>query len=145
LADSTQHYKNHAKIVPLYHYFIFLALSANLGLALMDVVGAPGGRTIIEVLVAAALVVLAYYARVFALRVQDRVIRLEMRLRMREVLPSELQPRVNEFTVGQLVAMRFASDEELPELAAQVLRDQIRDGNTIKQMIRAWEADHVRA
>ena len=83
------------------------------------------------------------YARVFALKAQDRVIRLEMRLRMKELLPPALQPRVNEFAPGQLVAMRFASDAELPDLARQVLDGNVQDKKTIKAMIKDWQADYL--
>jgi hypothetical protein len=88
---------------------------------------------------------LFFAARVFALTVQDRVIRLEMRLRMKDVLPADLQPRILEFTPGQLVALRFASDGELPDLARAVLKDGIKDKKTIKQMITHWQADELRA
>jgi hypothetical protein len=96
-------------------------------------------------LVALALARLALYARGFALRVQDRVIRLEMRLRLHQLLPPDLQSRLDEFTVPQLLAMRFASDDELPTLAATVLNDRITDRNRIKQMVSSWQADHLRA
>jgi hypothetical protein len=95
-------------------------------------------------LVAAALILVALFARTFALRAQDRVIRLEMRLRLRELLPAALQPRIGEFTPVQLIAMRFASDQELPSLAERVLADRITDRRTIKKLIVAWEADHLR-
>jgi hypothetical protein len=85
------------------------------------------------------------FARVFALTVQDRVIRLEMRLRMRELLPADLQPRINEFTHKQLVAMRFASDAELPALARTVLDERLTDGTAIKRLVRDWQADTLRA
>lgn len=65
--------------------------------------------------------------RIFALTVQDRVIRLEMRLRLRELLPAGLQPGIPEFSVSQLVALRFASDAQLPELCATVLERNIHD------------------
>lgn len=108
-------------------------------------VQAPSTDTILGVVTAAALLVLTFYARAFALTVQDRVIRLEMRLRLRELLPAALRSRIHEFTKGQLVAMRFASDAELPSLAEKVLQDRIEDRSTIKKMIATWEADHLRA
>jgi hypothetical protein len=95
--------------------------------------------------VAVALILLFFLARVMALTVQDRVIRLEETLRMRALLPADLQPRIGEFTVKQLVALRFASDAELPELARQVLDGRIQDQKAIKKLIRAWRADYQRA
>ena len=77
--------------------------------------------------------------------VQNRVIRLEERIRMRAPLPSDLQPRIEEFTVPQLVALRFARDEELPALAREVLDKHIEDRNAIKQKVTRWRADHLRA
>jgi hypothetical protein len=101
--------------------------------------------SIIEVLVAIALLVLAFCARIFALTVQDRIIRLEMRLRLQQVLPADLLPRISEFTVAQLVSLRFAGDEELPDLARRVLADKITDRKTIKKMVQNWQADLLRA
>jgi hypothetical protein len=77
--------------------------------------------------------------------VQDRVIRLEMLLRMQQMLPVDLRPRIGEFTVGQLVALRFASDAELPDLARKVLQDKVTDRKAIKQLVRDWQPDHLRA
>lgn len=102
-------------------------------------------RSVLSVLVAAALLVLYFYTRRFAWTVQDRVIRLEMRLRLTELLPGELRQRIPEFTVGQLVALRFASDAELPELARKVLEEKINDRKVIKQLVKDWQADNLRA
>ena len=100
---------------------------------------------VVAFLLAIGLVILFFCARIFALRVQDRVIRLEMRLRMEKILPAELRARIPEFTPVQLIALRFASDEELPELARKVLTEKIEDRKTIKKMIRHWNADYLRA
>jgi hypothetical protein len=80
-----------------------------------------------------------------ALTVQDRVIRLEMRLRLRELLSPDLRSRINDLTHRQLVAMRFASDEELPELAREVLEGKLATSNEIKQRVKSWQADWLRA
>jgi len=87
----------------------------------------------------------ALFARMFALTVQDRVIRLEMRLRMQQVLPQDLRGRIPEFTVGQLVSLRFASDAELTALARKVLDEKLTDRKTIKKLIRDWQPDLLRA
>jgi hypothetical protein len=97
------------------------------------------------VIVAAALLLGFLSARTFALTVQDRVVRLEERLRLAALLPVDLQPRVGEFTLEQLVALRFASDAELPALARKVLDDQINDRKAIKQMVKTWRPDYLRA
>jgi hypothetical protein len=145
VAEKTQSFENHARLVPAFHGFVFLAFFVNFGWSALRLVRAPGVDTGVALLVATALIVFAYYARTFTLTVQDRVIRLEMRLRLKELLPAELQPRIHDFTRGQLVAMRFASDAELPALAEKVLQDKILDRKVIKQMIANWEADHLRA
>jgi hypothetical protein len=130
--------------MPLFHLFVVPVLVLNLVWQARPLVAAPSLATAAPALVAAALVGLAFAARIFALTVQDRLIRLEMRLRLQQVLPLGLHPRIPEFTINQLVAMRFASDGELPELAQRVLLDRIDNRKTIKKMIRQWEADHQR-
>lgn len=145
MAEPVQTYKNHAKIVPLYHYVVFPLLVINLVFAIKTAVTEPAVATVVAAATALALVFLFFFARGFALKVQDRVIRLEMRMRLRELLPAALHPRINEFTAGQLVALRFASDAELPELAEKVLRDRITDKKAIKLMVQHWTADDLRA
>ena len=144
MAEPQQSLQNHARMVPAYHYFVFGAFTINLAVSIANLASAPSFATVAGVLTAAALIVLALYARVFALRAQDRVIRLEMRLRMKDLLPPALQPSINEFTPGQLVAMRFASDAELPDLAAKVLAGNVQDKKTIKGMIKEWQGDYLR-
>ena len=85
------------------------------------------------------------YARLFALRVQDRVIRLEERLRYERILPEELGWRVDELTVDQFISMRFAGDEELEQLMRKVLDDKLTKRKAIKQLIKNWRADYLRA
>jgi hypothetical protein len=144
MPEPVQTYKNHAKLVPMFHFVVLPLLLVNLVWAAKVAVQTPDTATIIAVATAAALVILAFLSRVFALKVQDRVIRLEMRLRLRELLPAALHSRIAEFTAGQMVAMRFASDAELPELAQAVLRDRITDKKAIKLMIKDWTPDHHR-
>jgi hypothetical protein len=145
MAQTPQTHANHGRIIPLYHGFVLMTFVANLAWAVRQVIVAPGVGTALALLMAAALIILSFYVRIFALKVQDRVIRLEMRLRLKDILPAPLQSRIAEFSPGQLVAMRFASDAELPALAEQVLRDNIQDKKAIKQMVRDWQADYLRA
>ena len=79
------------------------------------------------------------------LKVQDRVIRLEERLRYERVLPADLKPRIGEFTVSQLVSLRFASDAELPALARKVLEEKMNERKAIKRMVKTWRPDYSRA
>ena len=142
---GTQSFQNHAKFVPLFHFVAAPILLTNFVWSAARAFTRPGWDTALAALVAAALVITLFLARVFALKVQDRVIRLEMRLRMRELLPPDLHPRMAEFTPGQLVALRFAGDRELPVLARRVLDERLQDKKAIKQMIADWQADHLRA
>ena len=113
-----QNFENHVKIDPPYHFFAIPVFGINLvwslyrlwklGLSFVGIFG---------VIFAAAMVVLLFKARLFALAVQDRVIRLEERLRYERLLPADLKARIEEFTIAQLVSLRFASDAELPALA----------------------------
>jgi hypothetical protein len=145
MPEPVQTYKNHAKFVPLFHYVVFPLLVLNLVWAARVALRAPTTESIVAAGTAIALVLLAFFARTFALKVQDRVIRLEMRMRLRELLPASLHPRIAELTAGQMVALRFASDAELPELVQAVLRDRITDKKAIKLMIKNWTADDHRA
>jgi len=138
-----QSYARHRRNRPVY-WFVYAVFVADLIWASYRFVQTPSVGLALAMLTGIALLILALYARIFALTVQDRVIRLEMRLRLRELLPASLHSRIGEFTKGQLVALRFASDAELPELAEKVLRDNIQDRAAIKQMVKDWEADHLR-
>lgn len=142
---SPQTFANHARIVPAYHYVAFPLFAINFFFALYQVVTAFSWANLVSFGVAIALILLFFVARVMALTVQDRVIRLEETLRLRALLPADLQARVGEFSVKQLVALRFASDAELPDLARRVLDGKIQDQKAIKQMVRDWRADFQRA
>ncbi len=140
-----QNFENHTRIVPPFHLVALPILALNLIWSIVRVIRHFSFDAIVALLLAVALVIVAVFARVFALTVQDRVIRLEMRLRLAQLLPADLKPRIGEFTAGQLVALRFASDEELPELARKVLTDGIQGRAAIKKMVRNWQPDWLRA
>jgi hypothetical protein len=101
--------------------------------------------SVMDVLVGAALIALFVFVRRSAVAVQDRVIRLEMRLRLAGLLPPDLHPRIHEFTLDQLISLRFAGDTELPGLARKVLDEKLNDRKAIKQLIEDWQADYLRA
>jgi hypothetical protein len=143
--ERVQNFENHARIVPAYHGFVFFVFVINLIWSLVDLRFGITFASAMRVLIAAALIVLFFKARIFALTVQDRVIRLEMQLRLAHLLPADLQPRIGEFTVSQLVSLRFAGDDELPALARQVLDEKLSDRKTIKRRIRNWQPDLLRA
>lgn len=138
----SQNLENHARYVPLYHFALSLMILAFLGHSIWALVRGTGDAT--SVLLGVILVLLFYYCRVFPLAVQDRLIRLEMRLRLRELLPGELHPRISELTPDQLIGLRFAGDGELPELVGRVLEGSLSGRQEIKKAIRDWQADHCR-
>jgi cell division protein FtsL len=143
---AEQNFSNHVRWLPGFHFFVMPVMALNFGRSIYQwKVAGFSLDAFINVLTAAALIMLMLYARLFALKVQDRVIRLEERMRLEKLLPADLKPRIEEFTSGQLVAMRFACDAELPALARKVLEENIRGGKAIKQMVRTWRADYLRA
>jgi len=147
---AEQNYSNHSRVVPGYHFVTFGILVINLLWSLYRLfwpamAEMPVFDRLLGVLVAGALVGVAFYARIFALAVQDRVIRNEMRARLATVLPPDLRARIGELRRGQLVALRFAGDEELPELTRQVLEGKLASQKDIKKAIRSWQADDLRA
>jgi uncharacterized membrane protein (DUF485 family) len=141
-----QNYSNHVRWVPLFHFFVLPVLLANFFTSVFSwrFLGFSWGW-LIGMLTALALFILAVFARAFALKVQDRVIRIEERQRCERLLPAELKSRIEEITPGQFVALRFASDDELPGLVNKVLTDKISDTKTIKQMVKNWRGDYLRA
>ena len=135
---------NHVRVVRGYLTALILLL-INLIWAVGRLAARPSWAAGENVLLAVALFLLGGYARRFALTVQDRVIRLEMRLRLQAVLPPEMRPRIAELTLAQLIALRFASDAELPALTAKVLDEGCRSKPAIKALIRDWQPDELRA
>ena len=121
MADAVQSYKKHARFLPGFHFFVIPVLLVNLLNEIRHVWLDPSRHFMFQALVAAALLTAAFLSRIQALTVQDRVIRLEMRLRLRGILPPDLQPNIDTLTHRQLVALRFASDAEMADLVRDVL------------------------
>ena len=143
--EPTQNFKNHAKVVPPYHFVAGPILILNFVWTCIVLIRIHTFGSLVSFLVSIALIIMLLYGRAFSLKVQDRVIRLEMQLRLQRLLPADLQPSISSLTVGQLVALRFASDAELPGLVRKVLGDKIEDRKAIKQMIQNWQPDNLRA
>jgi hypothetical protein len=144
MTEATQTYATHRQFIPRYHFFAFGVFCLNALWALWSLIRFPSVGTFLGVLVAAALLVLIWDARAMALRAQDRVIRVEMERRCDRVLPADLRGRFDELTLGQVIALRFASDRELPGLVQRVLTDRITDGEAIKKLITEWRPDTYR-
>lgn len=141
----TQDFAHHVRWLPPYHFVVGPILLVNLGATAWQLTKSQDWPSLLAALVALALVLLYFYARYMVVRVQDRVIRLEERLRMERLLPADLKGQIGTFSVDQLVALRFASDGELPTLARTVLEKGITDRREIKAMITTWRADYQRA
>ncbi|MHB8503007.1 MAG: DUF6526 family protein [Candidatus Acidiferrales bacterium] len=143
---AEQNFSNHTKFFPPFHFFVLPVMLVNFGwsiyrwkLAGFSVDG------LVSVVVAFALLLGFLCARMMVLKVQDRVIRMEERMRFERVLPADMQARVGDFTIDQLVALRFASNAELPELARKVLDEKLNNRKEIKQLIKTWRPDFIRA
>jgi hypothetical protein len=142
---ETQSFANHRKFFPFFHFFVLPVLFLNVVNAGRHAWQGPNRSTGFALLVAIGILSLAFAARRMALRVQDRVIRLEQTQRMRACLPPDLQARIGELTLGQMVALRFAGDTELAELMREVLAGKLKSQNDIKKQIKNWQADFLRA
>ena len=143
---AEQSFEHHAKWVPPFHFFLLPVLLINIGFSIYWCVKTwltVGG--VLNVFVAVAIFVGFGIGRGMVLKVQDRVIRIEERIRFERVLPADMHPRISEFTVDQLVALRFASNAELPELARKVLDENLKGRKEIKRMIKTWRPDFLRA
>ena len=145
MADSGQNYKNHARFFPPFH---FVAAPITLLYFLNEVRHLwmnPNRATAFAALVAFGILAAVFASRLMALKVQDRVIRLEERMRMRGLLPSDLHGRIHELTPPQIVALRFAGDAELESLVREVLAGKLTSQKAIKMAIKDWRGDYLRA
>ena len=138
-----QTYSNHTRIDPAFHYFLAPVLLITLVATVVHLVRHPHLGSLWRVVLALALVVLAVKARTYALKAQDRVIRLEERLRLAALLPEPLRARIGELQIRQLIALRFASDAELPALVEQALTEKLTE-KQIKQAVQNWRPDEYR-
>jgi len=139
-----QTFENHARYVPLFHFVLSAILLFNLVWTTVHLAKAPSAQHVVDVVLAVAFAIMFIYIRYFPLRVQDRVIRLEETQRIQRLAP-DLAARVGEFTLGQLVGLRFASDAELPALARRVLDEKLTDRTAIKKLVKSWRPDYLRA
>ena len=145
MAQTPQTLKNHARFFPLFHFFVAPVLIINFLVAAWRTYQAPSAGTAWATVVALTLVGLALASRLMALTVQDRLIRLEMRLRLQQLLGPDLAARVSEIDRPQFVALRFASDAELPDLVRDVLAGKLETQKAIKERVRNWQPDYFRA
>jgi hypothetical protein len=128
----------------MWHFFAIPVLVINVFVVAINFVKDPRLINGWAVIVAIALTVGIFLSRSMPLRAQDRIIRLEERGRLERVLPSDLRGRVGELTETQLIAIRFAADDEVPELTRRTLNGELKSQGDIKRAIRNWRADHLR-
>lgn len=139
-----QNYSNHTRFFPLFHFVVVPLLALNFLSHLVRLFMTPNWTLAFWTLLSITLILLALASRLMALKVQDRIIRLEERLRYNNILSSDLAAKANDLPLGQIIAMRFASDEELPALAERVLSGELKTGKDIKLAVKNWRGDHLR-
>ena len=138
-----QNYENHGRFDPWFHFFLVPIASISLVAAIVNLVRFPRFGSAWLVVIAIASVVAVFKMRLYSLKVQDRVIRLEERVRLQQILAEPLRSRVPELTVGQLVALRFASDAELSPLVTRALNEKLSKDD-LKKAVTLWRADFFR-
>ena len=151
MADNTpQSFSNHTRLDPLFHFFIIPVFAIGVVFSLIHLFAhlshsdaRDNLHAALIILLAVALLTLVFKVRLYSLKVQDRVIRLEERLRLMQLLPEPLRSRIPEITEDQLCGLRFASDAELPKLAERALNEKLTR-KQIKQAVQTWRPDNWR-
>ena len=143
MPQPEQNLKNHARFDPMFHGFLFVGAVILLGATIYGLVRRPDGLGVMRLFAVLWAIVLMFKTRLYALKVQDRVIRLEERLRLTQLLPDSMRARIGELSEGQLIALRFASDAEVAGLVQQTL-DGNWDRKQIKSAIKNWRPDYLR-
>jgi hypothetical protein len=144
MSMRSQTYSTHRRFHAWFHFIGVPILAINVLVKLVQAVRFPSLASAWEVVVAIALVIAIVLARSYALTVQNRVIRIEERARMQRCLPEDLRARIDELKTSQLIALRFCSDDELPEVTREILSGELRERDEIKRRIRDWRADWLR-
>jgi hypothetical protein len=139
-----QNYKNHTRWFPLFHFVIMPLLLGNLVWQSYQLYYDRSWDRAEWVGMAVVFVLMTLVGRLQALRVQDRLIRLEERLRFSKVLSAELAATASDLKVGEMIALRFASDDELGDLVTKVANKELKTQKEIKLAIKDWQADHLR-
>jgi hypothetical protein len=143
MSQPEQNLKNHARTDPIYHFVLAIIFFLNPIFCVVNFFHAKSWFNGWLIVVAIGLILLVFKTRLYPLKVQDRAIRLEERLRLTQLLAEPLRARITELSESQLIGLRFASDEELPVLAAQALNEHLTS-KQIKQRIVHWRPDHFR-
>ncbi|MBX3174296.1 MAG: hypothetical protein KF709_07775 [Gemmatimonadaceae bacterium] len=144
MAAQPQSYRTHARWFPMYHFFASPVTGLYALHSLLYLTQHFSWWHLAESLFACALFAGVLSSRIMAVTVQNRLVRLEMRLRLKEVLPAAMHARIPELRVKQLIALRFASDAELPGLVERTLKGEFATHRDIKRAITDWQPDYLR-
>ena len=144
MSTTPQSYANHTRWHPLFHFVVMPVLLINVIWTIVDCVRYPTWNCHWWIVVSVALVLLGFMTRTYSLKVQDRLIRLEEQLRYQRLLSADLAQQAASLAVGQIIALRFAADEELEGLVREVLGGRLTKPAEIKQAIKHWRADEFR-
>ena len=142
--ETTQTFANHTRWHPAFHFFVLPVMLINLIWSIVQFVMSPGWNSGWWMVVSLALLLLTFFVRTNSLKVQDRIIRLEEKLRYQQVLSPAVVQQTNGLSVGQIVALRFAGDDELEELVSAVAAGKLAKPKDIKQAVKNWRADTFR-
>ncbi len=144
MANAPQTYANHTRWHPLFHFFLVPVMVINLIWSIVLCYQNPGWTQCWWVVLSIGLIVMMFLVRTNSLKVQDRLIRLEEQLRYQRLLTADLAQRAAGLSPGQIIALRFAPDEELEILVSEVLGGNLKRPKEIKQAIKNWRADQFR-
>lgn len=144
IMPEIQSYKNHVRWFPLVHLVITPILFINIIWQIAALSQEKTWERANGLLIAVVLMLISLAARLQALRAQDRVIRLEERLRYPAILSPEQLTRSNGLSISQIIARRFASDDELPGLVERISNGELKTNKEIKLAIQNWRGDYLR-
>jgi hypothetical protein len=144
MADQTQTFSTHRRFIPAFHFFALPVLLINVFVVAVQFWKDPRLINAWPVLVAIALAIGISWSRFMPLRAQDRIIRLEERTRLERLLPADLRGRISELTERQLIAIRFAPDNEVPDITRRALSGELKSPGEIKRAIKDWRGDYFR-
>lgn len=139
-----QNFKNHMRFDPPFHFFLLPMFLLNLVFCIAHAFRHPGPFDDWMAVMALVLMFFALLMRMYAMKNQDRIIRLEERLRLERLCSEPLRARVPQLTARQLIGLRFASDAELAALAQRALDEKLSEKD-IKAAVKNWRADYSRA
>jgi hypothetical protein len=141
---ETQTYATHRRWIPYFHFFVIPVLALNVLVQIYYLYRHFSVWAVWGLVVSLALAALPLATRSMATTAQDRIIRLEETLRLQRCLQPDMRGRIGELTTGQLIALRFCSDQELPELTRLVLGGELKSREDIKLRIKSWRPDTLR-